>query len=296
MCAYNAENTVAEAIESVLNQTMPDFEFIFVNDGSTDKTLQIASFYAQKDNRMQIIDQKNTGAGQARNHGIKKSSGNYIAFLDSDDVWLKQKLELQSHVIEENDKVDIVVTDMISYDELQQGLLTPNYNADYYPDFFERLVNRNFFFQPMTSLIKKELFELALFTDDHSGEDYYPFLVFALHNAKLFKLNCPLYGERELLGSLQRSKHSGFISGLARHNAIQSVMDDEIHSNYLTEDRIILLKNASDKFLTWASSGSRHYMNYIDSFKFTIKLYPKFYKKRFYFIELLKNIFFSFKF
>lgn len=292
MCAYNAENTVAEAIESVLNQSVTNFELIFVNDGSIDNTLNIANFYAEKDSRLRVIDQKNCGLGLGRNHAIRESIGYYIAFLDADDIWLKQKLELQIRVINENDNVDIVVADTIAYEELTKYLPELNYKIDYYPDFFEQLVEKNFNFAPATSLIKRQLFESALFTDDHSGQDYYPFLVFSLHNARLFKLNCPLYGERSLPGSLQRSTRSQFISAMARYKAVQVALKDKEHIAYLTDERISLLKGASDRFLTWAASGSRSYMNYLNSLHFVIPLYSSFYSKKYYLIELLKTILF----
>ncbi len=296
ICAYNAENTVAEAIESVLNQSMKNFELILINDGSNDSTLNIANTYAQNDARLRVIDQKNCGLGLSRNHAIKESKGNFIAFLDADDVWLKQKLELQIRVMNENESVDIVVTNTIAYDELEKGLPELNYNSDYYPDFFDLIVTKNFFFQPVTSLINRRLFdELAVFTDDHSGQDYYPFLVFALHNVRLFKLNCPLYGERSLPGSLQRSTRSRFISAMARYKAVQAVLKDKENVGYLTKERVSLLKKASDRFLTWSACGSRAYMNYVDALRFVASLYSSFYSKKYYVIELLKTTFFPLK-
>lgn len=91
MPAYNAEKTIAESIQSVLNQTFRDWELIIINDGSSDSTSTIVIAY--EDPRIILLEQDNSGVAEARNNGIKNASGKMIAFLDSDDLWLKTKLE-----------------------------------------------------------------------------------------------------------------------------------------------------------------------------------------------------------
>jgi len=95
MPVYNGDKFLRESIESVLSQTFKDFEFIIINDGSTDSSLSIIKEYSNKDSRIKIIDQKNKGVSTSRNNGIKNSVGEYIAFIDSDDLWSKEKLEIQ---------------------------------------------------------------------------------------------------------------------------------------------------------------------------------------------------------
>ena len=92
MPVYNVETYVAEAISSVLAQTIRHFELIIVDDGSTDRSVEICRSF--QDPRIQIVSQKNRGLAGARNTGILHSRGAYIAFLDSDDRWLPEKLEL----------------------------------------------------------------------------------------------------------------------------------------------------------------------------------------------------------
>lgn len=82
---YNGENYIRKAIDSVLNQTYKNFEIIVVNDGSKDKTSQIVSDYIKNNQQIKLINQENKGVSSARNEGIVSSSGDYIAFLDSDD-------------------------------------------------------------------------------------------------------------------------------------------------------------------------------------------------------------------
>ena len=94
--SYNREKTIGRAIESVLNQTFRDLELIVVDDCSTDNTRQVVEEYAQRDNRVKYLLQKpNQGACCARNLGISAAKGEYIAFQDSDDEWLPEKLEKQ---------------------------------------------------------------------------------------------------------------------------------------------------------------------------------------------------------
>lgn len=102
--AYNAERYIKEAIESALSQTYKDIEIIVINDGSTDRTGDIAfQCFQHESQRVLIVHQKNKGASAARNTGIKYAKGEYIAFLDADDVWLPNKLQKQIALLE-NDK------------------------------------------------------------------------------------------------------------------------------------------------------------------------------------------------
>lgn len=90
--SYNYGRYVAEAIDSALGQTLPPLEVIVVDDGSTDDTPQVLATYGD---RIRVLRQKNAGVAIARNSGIAAARGEYVAFLDADDVWLPRKLELQ---------------------------------------------------------------------------------------------------------------------------------------------------------------------------------------------------------
>jgi len=93
---YNSEKFISSTIESVISQTYEYFELIIVDDKSSDKSVEIISSFIEKDKRIKLIIQnKNGGAGLARNEGIRNSKGKYIAFLDSDDRWHNKKLEKQ---------------------------------------------------------------------------------------------------------------------------------------------------------------------------------------------------------
>lgn len=102
---YNAAKYVEEAIESILNQTYSPIEIIAVNDGSTDNSAEVLAAYS---NRIQIISSTNKGIGAARNLGISKSQGRFLAFLDADDYWELNKLEIQMQEFASNPSLDIV--------------------------------------------------------------------------------------------------------------------------------------------------------------------------------------------
>lgn len=105
---YNLEKYIEKCLDSVLRQTFRDYEVICVNDGSTDKTLEILNNYAKKDSRIRVITQKNQGSGAARNTGLKASEGKFIQFLDGDDYFEPEMVEKLYNLITEND-ADITV-------------------------------------------------------------------------------------------------------------------------------------------------------------------------------------------
>lgn len=106
---YNAEKYLGECVESLMVQTLQNAEFIFVDDGSSDNSLEILHLYQKLDNRIQIYTQKNQYAGVARNNGMKHAKGRYITFLDSDDVMLPDALEL-FYKSAETTSADVVIS------------------------------------------------------------------------------------------------------------------------------------------------------------------------------------------
>ena len=96
---YNTAPYLPDCLDSVLNQTYPNFEVICVDDGSTDESGQILSDFAESDPRIIVFSQKNAGVSAARNLGIQKATGKYICFLDSDDIYHPQFLEIMTRAI-----------------------------------------------------------------------------------------------------------------------------------------------------------------------------------------------------
>ena len=125
---YNCEEFLEECIQSVLNQTLKDWELILVDDCSTDSSSIIINKYVALDSRIKLYSlNKNVGAGIARNKGIEISRERFIAFLDSDDYWHRNKLKLQiEYMIQEN--IDFSYTNFFELDKedkVSKIILTP---------------------------------------------------------------------------------------------------------------------------------------------------------------------------
>ncbi|WP_018951550.1 glycosyltransferase [Thioalkalivibrio sp. AKL12] len=122
MPAYNTAAYIAESVDSVLDQDYPSVELIVVDDGSTDGTIEILREYGD---RLTLLTQQNQGAAVARNAGIAKAQGDYIAFIDSDDVWLPGKLTAQVLYMEQHPEIGFVHTDFLSWKPGADGRFAP---------------------------------------------------------------------------------------------------------------------------------------------------------------------------
>ena len=114
---YNCEKYISETINSVLNQTYKNWEMIIVDDCSSDNSIKIIEDYIKKDSRIKLIKmKKNSGAALCRNKAIEVSNGKYLAYLDSDDLWLEKKLEKQISYMEK-ENVDFTYSEYSHIDE-----------------------------------------------------------------------------------------------------------------------------------------------------------------------------------
>ena len=129
---YNCAKYVASALQSVLNQSYSNIEVIVVDDGSTDETIDVIKPF-MKD--IVYIHQENTGLPGARNRGIKEASGEYVAFLDADDLWRKNKLEIQAQVLNSCPSIFIVFSDFSVFSE--DGYKEESYFRKGFPFFYE---------------------------------------------------------------------------------------------------------------------------------------------------------------
>ena len=118
MGVYNCENTLAEAIDSIIQQTYTNWELIICDDGSNDNTLKIAMEYAEKDSRIRILkNNKNIGLNATLNRCWKNATGDYIARMDGDDISLIDRFEKEIEVLTDNPDIQIVSCPMILFDE-----------------------------------------------------------------------------------------------------------------------------------------------------------------------------------
>ncbi|NES72852.1 MAG: glycosyltransferase family 2 protein, partial [Okeania sp. SIO2D1] len=102
---YNGEKTIRDTINSVLKQSFADFELIIINDGSTDSTLEVINSF--QDHRLKVFSYPNAGQGASRNRGIELAKGEYISFIDADDMWTSDKLEKQLQALQDNPQAGV---------------------------------------------------------------------------------------------------------------------------------------------------------------------------------------------
>ena len=171
MPVYNGQLYIIESIESVLAQTYENWELIIVNDGSTDKTEEIIFKFQNLSNKVKYFYKVNEGQVKATNFGILKSNGEYVAFLDSDDLWENDKLNRQINFILKNKNVDFLYSKYNSIDENGNLLCTNNSHdsLNHYKDLLKRC-----FIGRLTVIVKKSiLIELNLFDEFlHSTDDW----------------------------------------------------------------------------------------------------------------------------
>lgn len=154
---YNRERYISDAIQSVLDQNFPDFEIIVVDDGSTDHTGNVVRAFQSE--KIRYIYQPNYGRSKARNHALGLARGRYIAFLDSDDLYLPGKLLLQVAYMEANPEVGMIYTSARCVDEYGVPLMD-NYEATASGWIYERIA----FFVPVTItlptvMVRREVFD-----------------------------------------------------------------------------------------------------------------------------------------
>ena len=167
--AYNAMRYLPETMETALAQTFTDFEVLVVNDGSTDHTAEWISQVT--DPRVRIVSQENKGLAGARNTGIAHAKGEYIAYLDADDLWEPTKLEKQVRCLDENPEVGLVYTWTALAD--QYGKSTGRVISSHAEgNVWQELIEFNMVCCGSTPLIRRSCFDVVgLFSPDVSPSD-----------------------------------------------------------------------------------------------------------------------------
>jgi glycosyltransferase involved in cell wall biosynthesis len=185
---YNRADVIGRAVDSALNQTLKPIEIIVVDDGSTDDPEKVLNKYGDE---VRLIKQSNAGPSAARNHGISAAEGEYIAFLDSDDAWLPDKLERQVSMIV-SDKVSFLITDSCGFSgcsqkstTFQKSIFTDLLQQKYpfVKDCFEMLVEQNFIHLSTVVIEKKWLADAGGFDEKMNvAEDTDLWLRLSLHH------------------------------------------------------------------------------------------------------------------
>lgn len=189
--AYNAEKYIAETLESVLTQTVTDYEIIVVDDGSTDHTATVVEEYVKKHPGFKFFRKTNGGSSTARNYGLKAAEGEWIAFLDADDLWSTDKLEKQLEYAASHPGVDLVFTNAAIFGERKKAELyvRPDERHIKQNDMFQRLLLRNFV--PFSSILvrKKAVEALGNFDEKILGSEDHDLLLRMAQNFKLAYLD-----------------------------------------------------------------------------------------------------------
>ena len=185
---YNGHRFAEQAIDSVLFQTYQNFELLIVDDCSKDDSLQLIKQKAQSDSRIRIIAlEQNVGVANARNIGIRKAKGRYIALLDNDDLWTEDKLERQITLAEKGADIVYCSYDFIDEqnNEIKKPFIVPQQTS------FNKMLASSVI-SCSTSFIKAELMQAHPFKPEFYHEDYVLWM-------ELLR-NCPIaYGDQKVL-------------------------------------------------------------------------------------------------
>ncbi|WP_052446513.1 glycosyltransferase [Geoalkalibacter ferrihydriticus] len=170
---FNNEEYILDALESVINQSYKNIEIVVVDDGSTDGTQYALEKYK---NKIKYIYQKNRGVSAARNKGISVSTGDFICFLDSDDIFEKNKIEKQLKIHKENEQLCVSYTDMAIFNggkNFEKSYHKKN-NMNCQSGFIFKNVVLGNIISTITVMIKREVFNnVGLFDESlNIGEDY----------------------------------------------------------------------------------------------------------------------------
>jgi glycosyltransferase involved in cell wall biosynthesis len=154
--AYNAEKTILETITSVQQQTFSDFELIVINDGSTDRTLELLN--TVNDSRLKVLSYPNGGVSIARNRGISHATGEFIAVLDADDLWSTDKLELQLAALQQHPEAGVAYSWAYYMDE--QGTSSqPSEPVYFQGNVYAQLLVNDFVVSCSNCLIRRKAVE-----------------------------------------------------------------------------------------------------------------------------------------
>lgn len=211
MPVYNAERFLRYSIDSVLSQTYVDFELILVNDCSKDNSLMIMREYEQKDSRVKVFsNEQNRGVSYTRNFGVENASGEYIAFLDSDDMWTSDKLQKQFELIDKYPDIDICFSGSAFVD-------TEGNKSDYVFSIPEKVTYKELLKQNVIScssvLIKKDWLIKYPMQYDNMHEDFAVWLQVLRDNGVARAVNEPLLIYRVDKNSKSGNKFKSLLMG-----------------------------------------------------------------------------------
>jgi glycosyltransferase involved in cell wall biosynthesis len=172
---YNSEDFIAKTLETVFSQTYNNYEVIVSDDGSTDNTVGVVKslFLKYSVRNKALLTNKHEGPGAARNKGIEGASGDWISFLDSDDLWNDNKLESVVGYIHKNDDIDLVCHSLIVKDGSKENLMDPSKYFNNKINPFLSMYRENCLYTSALTVKKSILYQAGLFDNRlPSAQDY----------------------------------------------------------------------------------------------------------------------------
>lgn len=233
---YNVEKYLGECIDSILSQTYQNLELVLVDDGSPDNSGKICDEYADKDKRIRAIHKENGGVSSARNVGLDAANGEYITFVDSDDLIDKRYLELMYNKIEETSS-DMCFChfdrfDENSCEEQKENIpqkLNVDFNSEAFVDFAKRFfdIKNNVFGSSCRTLYKKSCVESLRFNSKIKISEDLVFVLNALFNSNsICSIPNVLYHYRTNMNSAGKTYKKGFLeSQLELKNELDLLID-----------------------------------------------------------------------
>lgn len=206
MAAYNVEQYIADAIQSVLAQTFSDFELLVVDDGATDRTAAIAETFAARDSRVHLLRKTNGGLSSARNAALRQSTAPIIAILDSDDLWEPRFLEAQLAILAKRPDVDVVTGNARNLGGSAHGRpARPFPDTRPEPSLLEILADEEAIF--IMSVFRRRVYEIVGGFDEtmRSNEDYDYWIRAAIAGCRFARNEQPLGWYRRRDDSLSAS-------------------------------------------------------------------------------------------
>ena len=238
---YNVENYIEKGLNSLINQTLKEIEIILINDGSKDKTIDIIKKYEKQDSRIKVIDKKNEGVSKARNDGIKIASAEYIAFMDSDDWFEENALELMYNKAKEND-YDIVACDTKA--------VYPN-KIEYIKSSIEDNQTNNKLMIDAYTVIWNKIYKKELLHDIEFDSE----LTFCEDVLFLYKI----YSKVEKIGSVKQ----GLYNYLQRQNSLTYTYDEKLYQLIESQERIIKYYKKGNIFEKYKEELEYTYVRYL---------------------------------
>lgn len=244
---YNRNELVLDAIDSVLEQTFQDFEIIIVDDGSTDNTQKHIESHQKKDERIKYVYQKNQGVSIARNTGLKAATGLYIAFLDSDDRFLPDKLQQQASILDNNREIGLVYGKILVENLATQKKGTWGYVYEGKINkkiLHDKIFQRQLFFYIGTTLIRKEsIGDIVFDSRMKTGEDFLFYL--------LLSKKTEFYGIDQALSMVRRG-HESIMKKQNKHNFSENIAYTILKNEHKQLNQILYFKGLSYHYLYFA--------------------------------------------